>query len=349
MHNGSTGGDRMHAAPAPTPASARNDGHRPRKTAFLLAGIAALAAAAAQGAENYPNRPVRLVNPYTPGGTVDFVSRTTAAKLTEYWGQQVIVDNRPGAGTNIGTEIVVRAQPDGYTMLCNTGTIATNPSFYPKLPFNPVRDLSAMAIIVQTPNVIAVHPAVPVRSVKELIDLARAKPGQLTFASSGTGSSTHLSMELFRAMAKLEFTHVPYKGGGPAITDVVGGQVNGIFNPPGSVMPLVKNGRLRALAVTSAKRVEWAPDLPAAAEAGLPGYEATVWFAVFAPKATPRAIVARWNADINRMLKEPETRDRYTSAFYTPTGGTPQEADAYFAQETKRWSELIRSAGITAQ
>jgi tripartite-type tricarboxylate transporter receptor subunit TctC len=324
----------------------------PRQRRRLPTAVAAglvLAAAGVQAAENYPNRPVRLVNPYTPGGTVDFVSRTTATRLTEYWGQQVIVDNRPGAGTNIGTEIVVRAQPDGYTMLSNTGTIATNPSFYPKLPFNPVRDLSAMIIIVQTPNVIAMHPAVAVRSVKELIDLARSKPGALTFASSGTGSSTHLAMELFRAMAKLEFTHIPYKGGGPALTDVMGGQVNGIFNPPGSVMPQVKAGRLRALGVTSAKRAEWAPDLPAAAEAGLPGYEANVWFGVFAPKATPRAIVAKWNADINRLLKDPETRERFVGAYYTPVGGTPQEADAYFALETKRWSELIRSAKISAE
>jgi len=325
---------------------------RARAARSITLGLGLLAASAtmhavAQSAENYPARPVRLVNPYTPGGTVDFVSRTVATRLSEMWGHQVIVDNRPGAGTNIGTEIVVRAQPDGYTMLCNTGTIATNPSFYPKLPFQPVRDLTAMSIVVQTPAVAVVHPNVPARSIRELIELARAKPGQVSFASSGVGSSTHLTMELFRVMARIEVLHVPYKGGGPAVTDLIGGQVNGIFNPPGGVMPHVKSGRLRALAVTSSRRNEQMPEIPTVAESGVPGYEATVWYAVFAPAAAPRAIVQKWNADINRMLAEPEIRNRFSAGFYSPVGGTAKEAQDYFAAETRRWSDLIRTAKIT--
>lgn len=300
-------------------------------------------------ADAYPVRPVRLVNPYTPGGTVDFVCRALAQRLTDAWGQQMIVDNRPGAGTNIGTEIVVRAQPDGYTFLCNTGTIATNPSFYPNLPFNPLKDLTAIVLVVQTPNVLAVNASVPVRSVRELIDLARAKPGHLTFASSGTGSSTHLSMELFKALAKVDLTHVPYKGGGPVITDLVGGQVNGTFNPVSAVMPHVKTGRVRALAVTSAARSEFAPDIPTIAESGVPGYEAIVWYSVFAPRALPRAIVEKWNTEINRQLKLPEVRERFLAAGMSPMGGTNSEADEYFARETARWSQLIRAAKISIQ
>src|ERR1043166_3725961 len=260
----------------------------------------------ANASEIYPVRPIRMVNPYTPGGTVDLVCRALSTRLSEVWGQQLIVDNRPGAGTNIGTEIVVRAQPDGYTLLCNTGTIATNPSFYPNLPFNPLKELTALVLVVQTPNVLALNASVPLRSVRELIEFARAKPGQLTFASSGTGSSTHLALELFKAMANVDLTHVPYKGGGPVITDLAGGQVNGTFNPPSSVMPHVKSGRLRALAVSSAARSEFAPDIPTVAESGVPGYEAIVWYAVFAPRALPARLVEKWNSEVNRQLQTPE-------------------------------------------
>jgi len=235
-------------------------------------------------------------------------------------GQQLIVDNRPGAGTNIGTEIVVRAQPDGYTLLCNTGTIATNPSFYPNLPFNPLKELTALVLVVQTPNVLAVHSSVPARSVRELIDLARAKPGQLTFGSSGTGSSTHLSLALFTALAKVDLIHVPYKGGGPLIADLVGGQVNGTFNPISSVFPHVKTGRLRALAVTSAARSEFAPDTPTVAEAGVPDYEAIVWYSVFAPRALPGA-----------SGPEVERRDQ------SPAQSCPSCAIAFLRRACRRW------------
>jgi tripartite-type tricarboxylate transporter receptor subunit TctC len=309
----------------------------------MLAAVSGLAAAA----EAYPVRPIRLVNPYSPGGSVDVVCRAVAQRLSDDWGQRIIMDNRPGAGTNIGTEIVVRAQPDGYTLLCNTGTIATNPTFYPKLPFNPTKDLRALALLVQTPMLLVVHPSVAVTSVRELIDLARAKPGQLSFAHSGTGSSTHLALELFKYLAKVQITHVPYKGGSQVLADLLGGQVQGAFNTPSTLLPHVKTGKLRALAICSAKRNELAPELPTVAESGVPGYESIVWYGLFGPRALPTAIAEKWNAEINRILKAPDVRDRFLAAGMSATGGSLREADDYFVAETKRWATVIRAAKIS--
>jgi tripartite-type tricarboxylate transporter receptor subunit TctC len=308
-----------------------------------MAAVNGIAAAA----DAYPVRPIRLVNPYSPGGSVDVVCRAVAQRIPDAWGQRVIMDNRPGAGTNIGTEIVVRAQPDGYTLLCNTGTIASNPSFYPQLPFNPTKDLRALALLVQTPMMLVVHPSVAATSVRELIDLARAKPGQLSFAHSGTGSSTHLALELFKFLAKVNITHVPYKGGSQVLADLLGGQVQGAFNTPSTLYPQVKIGKLRALAIGSARRSELVPELPTVAEAGVPGYEAIVWYGLFGQRALPSGIVEKWNAEINRMMKAPEVRERFLAAGMSPMGGTPREADEYFAAETKRWATLIRAAKIS--
>jgi tripartite-type tricarboxylate transporter receptor subunit TctC len=309
----------------------------------VLAGVSCLAAAA----EPYPVRPIRLVNPYSPGGSVDVVCRAVSQRLSDIWGQRVIVDNRPGAGTNIGTEIVVRAQPDGYTLLCNTGTVAINPSFYPQLPFNTVKELRAIALVVQTPNVLVVHPSVAAASVRELIDLARTRPGQLNFASSGTGSSTHLALELFKLLAKVQITHVAYKGGSQVLADLLGGQVQGAFNTPSTLFPHVKSGKIRALAIGSAKRSELAPDLPTLAESGVPDYEAIVWYALLGQRALPPAIVEKWNAEINRMLKSPDARERFVAAGLSPMGGSAREADEYFVAETKRWPSVIRAATIS--
>jgi tripartite-type tricarboxylate transporter receptor subunit TctC len=313
------------------------------------AAAALLSSANAFGAtvEAYPVRPIRLVNPYSPGGSVDVVCRAVSQRLSDDWGQRVIMDNRPGAGTNIGTEIVVRAQPDGYTLLCNTGTIASNPSFYPKLPFSPTRDLRAIALLVQTPMLLVVHPSVAATSVRELIDVARAKPGQLSFAHSGTGSSTHLALELFKYLAKVQITHVPYKGGSQVLADLLGGQVQGAFNTPSTLLPHVKTGKLRALAIGSAKRNELAPDVPTVAESGVPGYEAIVWYGLFGPRALPASVVDKWNSEINRILKAPDVRDRLLAAGMSPMGGSPREADEYFAAETKRWATVIRAAKIS--
>jgi tripartite-type tricarboxylate transporter receptor subunit TctC len=227
----------------------------------LLAAAYVTCAAIAHAQPDFPARPVRMVNPYTPGGSVDLVGRALAAGLSEAWGQQVIVDNRPGAGTQIGTEIVVRSEPDGYTMLVTSSTIAILSSMYPKMRFDPERDLSAIALVSLSPFILVVHPSVPAKSVQELITLAKAQPGQITGASSGVGTTNHLSLELFKSMARIDLLHVPYKGGGPAIADLIGGQVKVHFNTPGTLFPHVKAGRLRALAVTTAQRADFAPDL----------------------------------------------------------------------------------------
>jgi tripartite-type tricarboxylate transporter receptor subunit TctC len=296
---------------------------------------------------DYPVRALRLVNPYSPGGTTDLVARMVATRLTELWGQQIIVDNRPGAGTNIGNEIVARAQPDGYTLLVNSAAIATLSGFYSRLSYDPVKDLAAVANVGDSPLVMSVHPAVEIRSVRELIDYARAKPKQLTISSSGTGSSTHLAQELFKSMAKIDIIHVPYKGGGPAVVAAVSGEVNAIINSPAVVLPHVKSGRLRGLAVTSSKRSDIAPDLPTIAEAGgLPGYEVQGWYGVFAPRATPRRIVDAINSELDRYGQSTEGRARLLSFGLTPTGGSPAVFAEYFRLETERWVRVIRAAGI---
>jgi tripartite-type tricarboxylate transporter receptor subunit TctC len=313
--------------------------------AAALCALLSTAALAQTKLPDYPQRALRLVNPYTPGGTTDLVARMVAARLTESWGQQVIVDNRPGAGTNIGNEIVARAQPDGYTLLVNSAAIATLSGFYSKLTYDPVRDLAAVANIGDAPLVMAGHPALDMRSVRDMIEYARAKPKLLTFSSSGTGSSSHLAMELLRAMAKIEVTHVPYKGGGPAVVATVSGEVNIIINSPAVVLPHVKSNRLRGLAVTSAKRSDIAPDLPALAEA-LPGYEVQGWYGVFAPRATPRRIVGALNTELDRYGQSAEGRARLLSFGLAPTGGPPEKFAEYFRLETERWVRVIRAAGI---
>ncbi len=303
------------------------------------------AAAVAQAA-SYPSKPIRLVNPYAPGGTVDIVARVVAQKLNEAWGLPVIVDNRPGAGTTIGTEIVAHAVPDGYTLLQTSGTIAANVTLYPKLSFDPVKNLAPVALVVQAPYILAVHPAVPARSVQEFINLARARPGQLAFASVGTGSTAHLTMELFRSLARIEMLHVPYKGGAPSISAILSGEVQSIFSPVPSVLPLARSGKLRAFAVSSAARVELAPDLPTIAESGLPGFDSTGWYAMFVPMHTPRGIVDQINAEINRILRQPEQRERFLSIGMVPVGGSPEALGEYLKVEIARWAKVIREAGV---
>jgi tripartite-type tricarboxylate transporter receptor subunit TctC len=303
----------------------------------------------ATAAESYPTRPIRLVNPYTPGGSVDFFCRTVAQKASESLGQRVIVDNRPGAGTNIGTEIVVRAQPDGYTLLCNSSAIAINPTLYGKLPFDPVKELTTVAFVSQSPVLLVVYPGLPVKSVGELLNLARAKPGELRFASSGIGSTIHLALEQFKYMAKVDITHVPYKGGGQSMLDLIAGQVQGVFQTLPTVGAHLKSGKLRAVAMATAKRSEFAPELPTIAESGVPGFDASVWYAVFAPRAVDARIVERWNAEINRMLKLPEVKELFFANGMSPMGGTVRDANDYFAREVKRWSGVIKAAKITME
>jgi tripartite-type tricarboxylate transporter receptor subunit TctC len=317
-------------------------------TRLLAGGAVALMASAhaATAQERYPVRPIRLINPYAPGGLTDVVSRLLARHITEAWGQQVIVDSRGGGGTTIGTEIVVRAASDGYTMLCTTAAISMMPTFYPKLGFSTRKDLIPVALVSQVPGALALNPGVPARSVRELIDLARAKPGQIAFGSAGTGSFVHLSLELFKSMTKVDIAHVPYKGGSLAVIDTIGGQLQGLFNPLPLVAGHAKNGRLRLLGVASLQRSEFAPELPTIAESGVPGFEAVVWSGVFATAGAPRSIVDKWNAEINRMQNLPNARETFNGAGLTRLGGTREEFAAYFARETQRWAEIIRAAGI---
>jgi tripartite-type tricarboxylate transporter receptor subunit TctC len=298
---------------------------------------------------NFPTRPVRLINPYTPGGSVDLVGRAVAAGLTEIWGQQVIVDNRPGAGTQIGTEAVVRAEPDGYTMLVTSAAVAILKSMYKNMRFDPSADLTPVILCTLSPFLLVIHPSLPVKTPAELVKLARSQPGKIAGASSGIGTTNHLTLELFKALAKVDVLHVPYKGGGPAIADLIGGQTQMHFNTPGTLLGHVKAGKLRALGVTSTKRTDFAPDLPTIAESGVPGFESTVWYGVYGPKGLPSAMVKTWNEAINRYLKTPKSQEHWRRSDMMAVGGTPEYFADFHKRETERWSAVMKSAGIEPQ
>ena len=306
--------------------------------------VLVLPVAAAQP-DRYPDKPVRIVVPFTPGGSNDLVGRVLAQKFSESWGQPVIIDNRAGGGSTIGIEMVVRAAPDGYTLLVTSGGVAINVTLY-RLPFNPVKDLAPVALLAQMPYLLAVHPALPVKSTLELINLAKAQPGKLAYASSGAGTSSHLTMEMFRSLAKIDMLHVPYKGGGPAVNALIGGEVRVIFNVITGTLQQAQAGKLRALGVSSAKRVEVAPELPTVAESGLPGFEVIAWYNMFAPAGTPSGIVNRINAEVNRRLEQPQVRERFLALGVVPLSGTPEDLGAYLKFEVDRWAKLIKEAGI---
>jgi tripartite-type tricarboxylate transporter receptor subunit TctC len=315
------------------------------KSHWLLAILVCLAgqAFAAQG---YPVRPVRLVIPYPPGGPTDFVGRLVGQKLSPLLKQQVVVDNRPGAGTIIGSEIVARAAPDGYTLLFGTGGgTFLAPLMLPKVPYDPHRDFAPVAMLVQSPQVLVVHPSVAAKSVGELIALAKAKPGVLNFASVGTGTSPHLGGELFQALTGAKLVHVPYKGTAPAMTDLISGQVQVMFTSMPTVLAHVKAGRLRLLGTGGSKRSAVIPDTPPIGET-VPGFELITWYGVFAPARTPAAIVKRLNADIGQVLNDPESRERLGGQGLEPVVMTPEELKRYTTRDSERWAKLIRSAGI---
>jgi tripartite-type tricarboxylate transporter receptor subunit TctC len=313
----------------------------------LLFLAAALTAAPAALAQTYPTKTVRMIVAFPPGGTTDILARATAQKLTEAFGQQVVIDNRPGAGGNIGTELVARSPADGYTLLASPGsTLTSNPAVYAKVPFDTVRDFAPVTIIAEVPNVLIVHPSLPVKTVKELIALAKTRPGQLAYASTGAGQSTHLSAELFKQMARVDMIHVPYKGSAPALTDMVAGQVTVMFDNMPSCLPFVKAGRLKAIAVTSTRRSPTTPELPTVAEAALPGFDVTVWFSVLAPANTPRDIVARLNGEIVKALKAPDMRERLSQQGAEPVGNTPEEFAGVIKRDLAKWSKLVKDANI---
>jgi tripartite-type tricarboxylate transporter receptor subunit TctC len=311
--------------------------------------LTAACAAGAAYAQAYPTKPVRIVNPFTPGGGVDAVARPIAQQLNEAWGQPVIIDNRPGAGTTMGTELVARATPDGYTLLLTNGSIGTVPALYKKLSFDPLRDLAPIALTITSPYVLSVHPSVKATSVPEFITLARATGSKMVYGSVGQGSLAHLTMELFKSQAKFDMLHVPYKGGAPSVTALLGGEIQAIFSPVSVIVPLARAGKVRALAVSSLKRVEFAPDLPSVAELGFPGFDAVSWYPIFAPAGTPRALIQKINADVNRILTKPDIRARFLKVGMIPHVGPPEALRDYFQTDVKRWNRIIADLGITPE
>ena len=317
---------------------------------IFLAGILPAIVATGVQAQAWPAKSVRLVVPAPAGSAPDFLSRTLGQKLTEAWGQTVVIDNIVGAAGNIGTERVAKAPPDGYTLLFNTiGPIAVNLSLYGKLPFDPVKDFVPITLVAKTPNILGLHPSVPVRSVKDLIALARKNPGRLHYGSPGSGTTPHLSGELFNSMLGLSVVHVPYKSSAQMTTDAIGGQVDLIFHNAPVLQPHVQSGKLRGLAVTSERRLSSVPDLPTMIEAGVPGFEVTAWFGLLAPAGTPPAVLGRIHADAARIVAAPDVRERFIGQAAEPIGNRPEEFAAFIRAEVEKWSKVIKASGAKAE
>jgi len=317
-------------------------------TKTLGLSIALLGAAGWAQAQNYPNRPVRFIVPFAAGGSTDIVARTLGAKLSEVLGQSFIVDNRPGGGTVIGTETVARSPADGYTLLVVPAPFTINPGLLPKLPYDPLNDFTPITLINTTPLVVVVNPSVPARNIKELVALAKAKPGMLNYGSSGTGGSNHLAGELFQAMAGVKMVHVPYKGNAPALTDLVGGHVDLVFNGLTSAYPLIKSGKLRPLAMTSLRRSAVLPDMPTLDESGLKGFEAVAWNGLAGPAKMPQEAVDRLSSAVRKVLTNPEMQERLRSEGSDPVGSTPAEFAKHLRDEIAKWAKVIKLSGAKA-
>jgi tripartite-type tricarboxylate transporter receptor subunit TctC len=313
-----------------------------RMLALVLAALTAGFCYAQTAGVAYPVKPIRIA-----GGFNDTLGRTLAAKFQEDWGQTVVVDNRPGGNTVIGTDAVAKAAPDGYTLLVVAFPFAVTPSLIAHMPYDTLRDFVPVALCAQSPNILVVNPQVrPVKSVGELIALAKSKPDALSYASTGNGSSNHISMELFKSLAGVQIVHVPYKGSAPAVIDMLGGQVDVMFDNAPNVMPHVRAGKLRALAQTGAVRSSVAPDIPTVAESGVPGYELTVWFGLVAPAATPREVVAKLNAEVLKILAMPDVRERFLAQGVEPLGSTPEEFARHIRAQMDKWSKVVKDAGV---
>jgi len=315
----------------------------------LALGAASAAEAQSTGATPaFPARPIRFIVPNAAGGSTDLVARTVAHKAGEGLGQQVVIDNRPGSGGIIGTELVAKAQADGHTLLMGTiGNLAISPHLYRKLAYDPIKDFAPVTQLASAAYMLVIHPSVPAKSVKELVALARSRPSQLNYASAGSGTGSHLSAELFRSAAGIALVHVPYKGGTPAITDVIAGQVQIMLNGIPSSMPHLKSGRIRALAVTTARRSPAAPELPTMAEAGYPGAESTSWTGVLAPAGTPAGVIARLNTEFVRALRTPEVSARLSADGAVPVGSSAAEFAAYLRSELVKWRKVVKASGAT--
>lgn len=320
--------------------------HRSRVTSHALAAALLLAPALAV-AQPYPAKPIRIVVPFPPGGIADLFARIIGQKFSETWGQPGVVENRPGAGGNIGAELVAKSAPDGYTLVTGSiGTHAVNVSLFRKLPYDPIRDFAPVSLIMEAEGLLVVHPSVPVKTVKELIALAKARPGQIAYASAGYGTAAHLAGELFKSMARVDMVHVPYKGNVPAITDLIAGQTSLLFATMPTVLPQVQAGRLKALAVTSSARAPAAPELPTIAEAALPGYSVTNWIGVFAPAGTPRDIVVKLNGEIVRIMQAPDIQKRLANEGAKFSPWTPDQFAAFVKAELAKWAKVVKEAGI---
>ncbi|MFY9510212.1 MAG: tripartite tricarboxylate transporter substrate binding protein [Rubrivivax sp.] len=315
-------------------------------TAVVLLALTCLADVRAQTAQTYPAKPIRFIVPYAPGGSTSHVARLVAAKLTESWGQQVLVDNKPGANTVIGSDALAKSPPDGYTISLAASTHATVPHLIAKLPYDPLRDFTPVAGLVTTQLVLVLNPAVPANNVREFIALAKAKPDTLNFAAVGTGSSTHLAAEVFKSVTGVRMQHVPYKGTAPALTDLIGGQVQLNFDTPVTSIPHVQSGRLKALAITGKTRLPALPDVPTFAEAGLPEYDFQLWFGVLAPAGTPKDIVDKLSAEIGRILTLPDVRQQLASQGLDVAYRTPDQFDALIRADLERFGKVIKAAGI---
>jgi tripartite-type tricarboxylate transporter receptor subunit TctC len=309
-------------------------------------GLSAIAARSARAQAPWPNRFVRLVVPFPPGGGTDAIARVVSGKLSELWGQQMVIENKGGAATNIGTEAVKNADPDGYTMLMQSMPIAVNRFLFPSLPYDAVTDFAPVSLICDYPNIMAVPVTSPAKSVKEFIDYANANKGKVTFASSGHGTSVHLSGELFKRLANVELQHIPYRGAGPALNDLIPGRVDVMFNNIGAVLPLIQGGKLRGLAVTTAKRAVAVPDMPTIAESGVPGFDVSSWYALFLPAKTPREIVRKAHADTVAVINDPTTKKRLEELGVVVVGSTPEGLAAHLAREMDKWGPVIKAAGI---
>jgi tripartite-type tricarboxylate transporter receptor subunit TctC len=310
-------------------------------TAAMLFGSAGGASA-----QPFPTKPIRIIVPFPAGGTTDVFARMISQKLSENLKQQVLVDNRAGASGMIGTEMVVKAPPDGYTLMITATHHAINPSLYKKLPYDTLKDLVAITLVATSPNVLVAHPTFPPNTIQELIALARAKPGQLNFASTGIGGANHLSGELFKSMAGIDIVHIPYKGAAPAMNDLLAGHVSLMFDTIGIELPYVKAGKLKALAVTTAKRTTIAPDIPTIAESGLPGYEAVSWFGMYGPAGMPKEILTRINTEVAKVLHSPDIQKRFIDYGAEAIGNSPEQFAVYLKSEMAKWAKVVKDCGV---
>jgi tripartite-type tricarboxylate transporter receptor subunit TctC len=323
---------------------------KPAYLLFVAGALAAMPIQRAMAADTYPSKPIHIVVAYTPAGTTDILARIVGQKMSETWGQPVIIDNKPGANGNIGTEYAAKAPPDGYTLLMTTAAPhGVNPSLYRKLGFDAVKDFAGVSLVATVPNALMVNPSLPVKSVKELIAYAKANPGKLSFGSPGNGSTGHMSMELFKSMTGIDMVHVPYKGNAGVLTDLVGGQIQLTLDNLTPYLAQVKTGKIRLLAVSTGRRSQAVPDVPTIAEAGVPGYETGAWFGLVAPAKTPRDVVEKVSAETARILKLPDVNHKLMEQSAEPVGNTPQQFDAFIRSEIAKWAKVIKDAKVEQQ